>query len=457
MKLLSHLTLFSFLVVACTITLPPAQGDDDIHGGELFTLTDTDGAPNGGWCWYQDERAIVDEDHPGGPLLLVSSVSAGSSTERGDIDLLWRNLRAGAQGRFELDDQLEQDDHDVAALYLRPDGRYLAMWSKHGGDRFTRWRITTTPHDPTSWEPIQKLDNGAGATYNNVYYLTGDNGGAGTLYNFTRARNYDPNVQISDDHGSSWRPAGKLLTEGGGGDRPYVRYASDGKRIHLITTERHPRNYANSIYHGYVEDGVLHNSAGEVVDDTVFDSEGMPPAALTTVFQNGSEQGGVAMNRAWTIDLEIDTEGNPVAIFSARVEDNNQDHRFFYARYDGERWQVSELAQAGGYLYRREDDYTGLVSINPVDANVVYMSSDIDPRTGDETEKYEIYQGITGDGGKSWTWKAITENSTMDNLRPLVPEWDSDKTVVLWLRGEFRTYTDYDTKVVGLVLPDGEH
>lgn len=452
MKCLLHLLLLGGSIAMGAITSPAALGENDIRGGKLFTLTDTAAAPNGGWCWYQDDRAIVDEHFPDGPLLLVSSVSAGESPESGDIDLLWRNLGTGEQGHFELDDQLEQDDHNVAALYVRPDGRYLAMWSRHGGDSFTRWRISSSPHDPTSWEPIQKLDNGAGATYNNVYFLPGDNDGEGRLYNFTRARNFDPNVQVSYNHGSSWQLAGKLLTEGGGGDRPYVRYASDGKRIHLITTDRHPRNYANNIYHGYVQNGVLYDSDGRVIDETVFDPQGVAPAALTTVFQNGTEYGGVVMNRAWTVDLELDAAGNPVCIFSARVEDNNEDHRFFYARHDGDKWHVVELAHAGGYLYRREDDYTGLVAINPVDTNVVFMSSDIDPRTGDRTRKYEIYRGATSDAGATWQWKAITENSTMDNLRPLVPQRNSEETVVLWLRGEFRTYTDYDTKVVGLQL-----
>lgn len=452
MKRFAKLCCLPFLLTTLSLFATPVRGTDDVRGSQFFTLTGSPGVPNGGWCWYQDERAVVDTQGPDGPLLLASSVSAGESPEHGDIDLLWRNLQTGEQGEFELDDQLEQDDHNAAALYIRPDGRYLAVWARHNSDGFTRWRISANPHDPARWGPIQKLDNKAGATYNNVYFLPDDRDGQGRLYNFTRGRNFDPNVQVSHDQGRSWKYAGKLLTEGGPGDRPYVRYASDGKRIHLITTDRHPRNYANSIYHGYVQDGVLFDSAGEVVDDSILDAEGKAPAALTTVFRNGSEHGGVEMNRAWTVDLELDAEGNPVGIFSARVEDSNRDHRFFYARYDGENWHVHEMAQAGGYLYRREDDYTGLAAINPVDTNEVFISSNIDPRTGDATEKYEIYRGATSDEGQTWQWQAITEDSTMDNLRPLVPKWDSEKTVLLWLRGEFRTYTDYDTQVVGVVL-----
>lgn len=440
-------------VFCCTaavlLCVSPASAVDDV-AGSLFTLTNTSSAPNGVWSWFEDERAIVDNSDPGNPRLLVSSVSAGSAPENGDIDLLWRDLNTGVQGSYELHNQLQQDDHNSAALYIRPDGRYLAMYSEHGSDPLTRWRISTNPHDATSWGPEQTLNNGAGTTYNNTYYLPDDNNGAGRTYNFTRTVNYDPNVQISNDHGTTWTNAGKLLTEGGGGDRPYLRYASDGKKIHFIATERHPRNYQNSVYHGYVQDGVLHNSDATIIDGDLFDANGVAPSALSRVFENGSQFDGVTMNRAWTINLEIDNTGNPVGILSARVNDSNQDHRFFYARFDGANWQVNEMAKAGAFLYSAESDYTGLASVDPSNPNVVYMSSTIDPRDESSTDKYELYKGFTSDFGKSWTWTPITENSTIDNLRPVVPEWTGQNTAVTWMRGNYNSYTNWDTEIVGL-------
>ncbi len=428
---------------------PSAQAIDDV-AGTLFTLTNTPAAPNGVWSWFEDERGIVDATDPNNPLLLVSSVSAGPSPENGDIDLLWRNLATGTQGVFELSSQLEQDDHNSAALYLRPDGRYLAMYAKHGTDPLTRWRISTNPNDPTSWGPEQVLNNAAGATYNNTYYLPDDNNGAGRTYNFTRTVNYDPNIQVSNDHGTTWSNVGKLLTEGGGGDRPYLRYAGDGKKIHFIATDRHPRNFQNSVFHGYIQDGVLYNSDGSIKDGNLFDSTAVSPSALTQVFKNGSQFNGVTMNRAWTINLEIDNTGNPVGIISARANDSNQDHRFLYARFDGLDWRVNEMARAGGFLYPAEDDYTGLASIDPSNPNVVYMSSDIDPRDNSGTNKYELYKGFSSDFGATWAWTPITENSTIDNIRPVVPEFNGKSTVVTWLRGDYNSYFNWSTEVVGL-------
>ena len=424
--------------------------------GPLFTLTTSDTSPNGAWSWFEDERAIIDASDPANPRLLVSSVSSAASDteESGDIDILWRNLSIGSQGEFELHNRLENDDHDSAAIYLRPDGHYLAMYSKHGSDNMTHWRVSTSPHDPTSWEAMQTLDNSAGTTYNNIYYLPNDNEGAGRLYNFTRSLNYDPTVQVSSDSGSNWSSAGKLLTQGGSSNRPYVKYASDGEKIHFITTNEHPRDFSNSVYHGYIQNGVLYNSNGKSIDANIFDATGVAPTLLTPVFSNGSSFNGTTMNRAWTISLEIDNTGNPVAILTARANDSSSDHRFLYARFDGIKWQIHEMANAGGFLYTAEDDYTGLASIDPENPNVVYMSSKIDPRSQTSTNKYELYRGITTDFGASWSWSALTVNSTVDNLRPIVPSWNGQNTVVLWLSGTYTSYTNWDTEVVGVQLTD---
>ena len=38
-----------------------------------------------------------------------------------------------------------------------------------------------------------------------------------------------------------------------------------------------------------------------------------------------------------------------------------------------------------------------------------------------------------------------------DNLRPIVPRAERPEPIVLWLRGTYRSYTDYDLEVVGLL------
>jgi hypothetical protein len=406
---------------------------------------------NGAWSWFEDERAIVDTV---AGKIVVSSVADGSGTggaaRNGDVEVAALDLASNMVTRFTLSDALQADDHNSAALWRRPDGRYLALYAKHGSDNFTRYRIANNPGDITGWSPEQTFNNAAGTTYSNLHFLPSDNAGAGRLYNFTRSTNFDPNILTSNDFGSTWSYGGKLLTEGGGGDRPYVRYFSNGQRIHFITTERHPRNFDNSIYHGYVQDGQLFNSHGAVVDANLFNASGVAPANLTKVFSTGTQFGGATMRRAWTIDVAIDEAGLPYGVFQARANDDNADHRFFYARFNGTTWSVHELAKAGGFLYAAEDDYTGLAALDPHDPNRLFISTKIDPRTDLPLPHYEIFEGTTTNGGTSWSWAPITFNSTVDNLRPIVPAWDDDHTALLWMRGRYSTYTNYDLDIVGL-------
>jgi len=133
------------------------------------------------------------------------------------------------------------------------------------------------------------------------------------------------------------------------------------------------------------------------------------------------------------------------------------DHRYRYARWDGTEWNDYEIAYAGTRLYANEDEYTGLIVIHPDDPNTVYISTDAYPESGEPLisdatgeRQYEIFKGTTSNSGESWNWKAITENSETDNIRPYITS-DGNDRALLWLRGEYRTYTDYSLEVVGYV------
>lgn len=425
--------------------------------GELVTLTSTAAAPNGAWCWFQDERVVVDARDPQRRLLLASTVSSAPAGDPacGDIDLLWLDLDTGEQGTFELADQLECDDHNCAALWIRPDGRYVAAYGRHGSDPWMRSRVSLRPGDPTAWAPEERLEaSGAaegGATYNNLHYLKDDRGGAGRLYNFTRSANWDPNVIVSDNAGADWTYGGKLLTVGTAADRPYVKYASDGRAIHFLATEGHPRNRDTSVYHGVVRDGQLFDATGLLVDGHLFDDDGAAIERLTQVFAAGTSLAGAALHRCWPTDLEIDGAGRPVAVFTARADDDDQDHRFCYATLTDAGWRTFPLAKAGGHLYPAENDYTGLAALDPDDPAIVYVSTPIDPRTEMRLAHYEIFRGETPDAGRTWQWTPITYASDVDNLRPSVPRWNREATALVWLRGTYDTYRSWSTDVVALI------
>lgn len=436
------------LVAGCSpLTGRPAAPPD------LITLQD-----NGGWCWFQGDRVVVDRARG---RILASTVAnargAGGSTRHGSVELACYDIATRAVTRITLHDRLEADDHNSAALLVLSDGRYLAMYSKHHTDTLSRYRLTSSPGG-ADWGREAVHDNVERTTYSNLLALTAENDGRGRLYNFTRTVGYDPNFLVSDDGGTTWRYGGRLLD---GPGRPYVRYASDGGRaIHLIATEQHPRDFPNCIYHGYVRDGRLHRSDGVVVDPDVGDAAGVSPDALTPVFRSD----GVA--RAWTIDIQLDNDGRPYIAFSVRARPNppadpsGWERRYYYGRFDGTAWAVSPMAYAGDGLYPAETDYTGLVALHPHDPSTAYISADVHPATGeplvsrsDRRRHYEIFRGVTADGGRSWAWDPITADSTSDNIRPVVPRWEGGATALFWLRGTYTSYKDYDLQVVGTLNP----
>lgn len=429
--------------------------------GDLIRFSGEAGFPNGAWSWFQDPRVVVDTAAPDGPLLLVSSFSAREVVNdprgdlpRGDNDLYWLNLKSGEKGSVKLHSGLVQDDHNAGAITILEDGRYLIAYADHGREDVTYVR-RSRPHDPHRWDPVTTYDNGDAVTYSNLYRLGGRRDDE-TIYNFSRSIGWDPNAFSSEDGGRTWQHAGRLFNAPG---RPYTRYAQGDGTVHFISTEQHPRDFDNSIYHGSTDGAALVASDGTVIDGDMREGGSPAPEDFTRVYQGSPD------SVAWTVDIEVDREQSPYIVFSTQNDGKGMrsgtgglDHRYHYARWDGERWQVHEIAHAGSHLYSREADYTGLAALDPNDPDRMVISTNAHPVTGepllsamDGQRHWELFAGITEDAGATWTWTPITENSRADNIRPVIPEWDGDKRAVLWMRGNYRTYMDWDTHIVGLV------
>lgn len=468
MRVTTSIVAFVFCVLIAAPALaqdgtPPGANTKSYVAGELIELND-----NGAWSWFMDERAIVHD----GKLIVGSNRAVGNfrSGRRdpnwGNVELAVYDIDAGTKQRVVLDPHFEQDDHDSPGLLALPDGRILAVYTRHGVERKVFWRISE-PDDPSEWGPIGEFEtpgrearnfSGDNVTYSNLFRLS-----SGRILDIHRGFGYDPNWMYSDDGGQSWNYGGRIM-RGRDGYGPYFKYAFDGKdTIHIVATEDHPRNFDNSLYHGYLQDGQLYHSDGRVIgplsettDTTVSSWD------LTNVFQGDPD------NVAWMADIELDSEGRPYVAFSVQKDgrglparQGGMDHRFHYARWDGEKWHVHEMAYAGTRLYPYEDDYTGLVALDPNNPNVLYISTDAHPKTGeplvstaDDQRHRELFRGETVDGGATWQWEPITANSTVDNLRPLVPKWNDPRTALVWMRGTYRANRgEWTTKVVGRILP----
>ena len=195
---------------------------------------------------------------------------------------------------------------------------------------------------------------------------------------------------------------------GQGGYSPYLRYAFDGKEtIHFVATEDHPRNFDNSLYHGFLRDGEIHYSDGKVLGPASKTVEAnVATWDLTKVFAGDPD------NVAWIDDVKLDRDGHPHLLFSVKKDGRGthgkggMDIRYHHGRWDGRAWQTREIAHAGTRLYQGEDDYTGLAVFDRNDLDVVYISTNADPATGqplksgaDNRRHHELYRGTTADSG----------------------------------------------------------
>ncbi|HYV35893.1 MAG TPA: BNR-4 repeat-containing protein [Gemmataceae bacterium] len=431
--------------------------------GKLIELND-----NGAWSWFMDERAIVQD----GKLIVGSIRAVGKFDSKtrdpnaGNVEVSVYDIAKGTSKKIVLHPGFEQDDHNNPAFLALPNKRILAMYSKHGQETKIYYRFSE-PDNPLVWGEAHefvtpgtskgpfKADN---ATYNNLFRLS-----SGRVVNYFRGVGLDPNYMFSDDDGQTWKYGGRLL-QGKGGYSPYMRYAFDGKdTIHFIATEDHPRNYANSVYHGFMRNGQLHFSDGKVLGpvstttDTPFSSWD-----LTKIFA------GDADNVSWIDDVKLDDHGYPHILFSVKKDGKGlgkgkggMDIRFHHGHWNGSAWETHEMAYAGTRLYSGEDDYTGLASFDRNQLNVVYLSTDADPVTGkplissaDMRRHHEIFRGTTAEAGKTWRWQPITANSSMDNLRPIVPQWQDPRTALVWMRGSYQNNRgEWTTAVVATILP----
>ena len=419
---------------------------------------------DGGWCWFQDERALVV-----GGRLLFGSVAAGRTdpSRRGMVEATSVDLATGASTRFRLsatpvEKAGRYDDHDTPAFVVRGDGRLVAVWVGHGFDNRILSRVSLRPGDAAAWSEESAFvpSPSSSVTYSNLHRLAGERG---RIFDFFRGldNRFKPSVAWSDDEGESWTTGGIVIeVPAAFRHRPYVKYASDGQEtVHLAYTEGHPRDFDNSLYHAFYRKGTLHRSDGSAVRPL---AEGLrDPVEGTRIFQ------GDARNVAWVTDIELDAQGRPFVAYSVQKDSagvtpsqDGADHRYRLALWTGTQWDDREIAFGGSRLYPGEDDYTAGIALVPGDPTRLFISTNADPSTGsplvsaaDGMRHWEVFRGATTDGGRTWLWQAVTKESTVDNLRPIVPRTETRGEPLLWLRGRYRSYTDYELEVVGLLPP----
>ncbi|WP_347331530.1 glycoside hydrolase family 88 protein [Marinimicrobium locisalis] len=399
---------------------------------------------NGGWCWFQDPRAII---HKG--QLIVGGVAGNGA---GDAAVGVYDLGSDArQGRTTLHKHFDHDDHNTPAFYPREDDTLLAVYARHSTENKHYYRFSEQ-NSYLEWGEEHTIEAEEPVTYMNLVHLDTEN----TLYNFYRGIDWNPTLVTSKDEGKTWGDAQHFIqNEVEGRHRPYARYASNGQdTVGVSFTDAHPRDYGTSLYYTEFRNGNFYNADGTFIKNLEEDGP-LRPSEAEKVFQGG--EGGFrsmdlsAEYSAWTSSIVLDEHGHPHIGYSLYLSNNDQRYRI--ASWDGEKWIDREVAHAGTRLYEREASYTGLITLNPEDPTEVAISTDVNPATGEALNgKHQIFRAIIGpeDETSNAEWQQVTHDPARHNIRPMfVPGEEHDALV--WLRGQYNTYTDYYMDAVGLI------
>jgi hypothetical protein len=402
----------------------------------------------GGWCWFHSPRASI-----GSGKLWYGSVVSGGHPRDGDVEVTAVDLSRLTVAERYVVGHTKPDDHAAPSVMMLSSGRPQVAWSTHSqadwfevGDAGKTLRRVVRPN--TNIAPARRV------SYTSAHVV------GGARWMLYRGEKFSWNLMTSTDGGRTWGYRG-LVVDTSGGQRPYIVAASDGSRLHVMVTDGNPTEYrgTNVRYITVGSDYVIRNNEGAKVGVV-----GADPVKLSRVAKLlagvAGPNGELTDTDGWICDVQI-IDNRPTAILSLRDQwpagsskVGTQRHRYLWARQRGDgKWTIEHLAWAGSELYVGQPDYSGLGSLDPVNAQRVMVSTNVHPVTGvplrstrDNRIHWELWEGYRNDQGR-WSWKARTANSTEDNLRPIIVANGTSKAM-LWMRGTYRSWLDYDTRVV---------
>ena len=417
------------IIICCHFFLLKTYGQDFVGKEKIFT-------EDGAWCWFQDPRAIyVKGKH--------ERTYAQWMTKSGQLVIGAYDHPNGDIEAFIIKENWDIDDHNVGAFLLLEDNRIMVFYARHNKEGIF-CRTTSTPEEISSWEEEMTISSTTRITYAHPVYLKEE----GLFYVFWRGPSWKPTFATSKD-GKIWSEARILLQDdehASGEVRPYTKITSDGiSSIHFAFTNGHPNvEPQNSIYYMKYEHGVFFKANGEKIGEL-----GSLPIQHTE--SDVVYDGRLTNVRSWIWDIAIDQGGYPVLAYTRLPEPD--DHRYHLARWGGSEWVDQELTKGGKWfpqtpegIKEREQQYSGGIVLNQSNPFEVFLSKQ-------QNSSFEIEQWLSADKGNTWEVIDITSNSGHLNVRPVVPQaYQDQKSIVLWMYGNYEHYTKYNTGIKILEL-----
>jgi len=378
----------------------------------------------GVWSWFTKPTFVYYDNNKYFTLI---------DTQATDLKIYKTNSATGELSSYTLNANFGTDDHNLGSILVRSSDSKILVFSCVHNDATINLQISTNAEDISTWGDVISLDASLGSIYYDYpcpIQLTEETNDP--IYLFYRNNVSSNSFSKSEDGGETWASGTKFfqyIDESSVEHRPYFQIVRNGtNRIDFTCTQGHPNEVTGcSIYHFYYTGGKYYKSDGTEITGAL----PLKPADVTQVYDGSTVE-------SWVWDIAIDGSGNPIIVF-ATFPTPASDHRYNYARWTGSAWDIHQICTAGQPLYSPEIFYSGGVTLDKGDPNIVWCSRNV-------TGQWEIYKYVTADGGATWAETQITTGSSGVNIRPTCAD-GATGLYPLWCEGRYTTYADTDCQV----------
>lgn len=430
------------LIAAVTIaaTCMPLNAANTYSGYEL--------ASEGAWCWFADPRAI----HYESPDKSINASYIGYIDVHGNVKATQFDFNnGGKRSEVLVRSYFQPDDHNNPTFLVLPDKRILIIYSRHTDEKAFYYRVSNRPGDISDLGPEKKIVTKDNTTYPSPFILSDD---PDHFYLCWRGIGWHPTIArftIPDANGDVKCVWGAYQMVQSTGARPYAKYYSNGKdKIYVTYTTGHPDNeQPNWVYFNVININASKATDGSViVKPTLEDikgntlktiSDGTFAVNKTASYKNSYPNTVVDATdgiRDWVWQIATDNDGKPV-IAMVKIDGGKSQHDYYYAKWTGNEWRVSFLANGGGKFHSSNTEYcySGGMAVDPENVNDIYLSI---PTVGNNGSVYEIWKYTVDNSGNVTAKQQITSNSLKNNVRPyILPDSKNSPLRLGWMNGDY--------------------
>ena len=409
-------------------------------------------ADEGAWCWFADPRAIHYKSADGS----IDAAYIGYIDVHGAIKASQVDFKAKAEG-FQQDvlvrSRFQPDDHNNPTFLVLPDERIMIFYARHTDEPRFYYRVSTKKGDITSLGDEHEIKVANNTTYPSPFILSDD---PEHIYLCWRGINWHPTIaklslpDEDDKVNIEWGPFQMVQSTGA---RPYAKYHSNGKdKIYVAYTTGHPDNeWPNWLYFNTINLNAKKEADGSVTTNPQLAdlkgnvlstiSNGAFKVSKTSDYKSkypGTILDAPSNYRDWVWQIALDKEENPV-VAMVRISNDKNSHQYYYARWNGSNWKLTDLANGGGRFHPSNTEYcySGGMALDEANINDIYLSIPTQSETAGK-KIYEIWKYTVDENGIVSAKEQVTKNSEKNNVRPFVlPGSGESKLRLTWMHGDY--------------------